>query len=243
MAIERLVIVADAHLGGVAPEVESAFLEFLAAVPDYGDGLLINGDLFAFWFTYRRAIPRRGTRVMLQLAKLAERLPVFMTGGNHDRWGGDFWDTELGIRYSPDELAIPLGFGAGLAVHGDGLAEAGWRGRVLHTVFKHPVTTFVYRLIHPDVGFWLVDRLSGTLADSTRDRAILDAAAARQRAWAEGRLQQSPEISLLAMGHTHRTAVVEVAPGRWYVNPGAWLDGYAFAVASREGVTLRRFRA
>jgi len=135
-----------------------------------------------------------------------------------------------------------LSFGAGVAVHGDGVAEASWRGRVVHTVFKHPVTSLAYRLIHPDLGFWLVDRFSGTLADSTRDPAILDAAAARQRAWAEARMQRSPEISLLAMGHTHRTAAVELSPGRWYVNPGAWLDGYSFAVASREGVALKRFR-
>ena len=243
MPIERLVIVADAHLGAVPAEVEAAFIEFLDEVPSIGDGLLINGDLFAFWFAYRRAIPRAGARVLSRLAALARTIPVAMTGGNHDRWGGTFWEQELGIRYSADELRIPLAGGNVVAVHGDGVAEARWSGRLIHTVFRHPVTSGIYRLIHPDVGFWLVERFSGRLADSNKDRAVLDAAAARQREWAEQRLQRSPEVTLLAMGHTHRPALAEILPGRWYVNPGAWMDGLCYATATASSIELKRFRA
>ena len=85
--MERLVIVSDAHLGSVPDRVEEAFLAFLDHVPALGDGLLVNGDLFDFWFAYRRVIPRAGIRVVARLAELARRLPVAMTGGNHDRWG------------------------------------------------------------------------------------------------------------------------------------------------------------
>lgn len=242
MAIERLVIVADAHLGAVPADVEAAFLEFLDVVPSLGDGLLINGDLFAFWFAYRRAIPREGVAVLARLAALARTMPVAMTGGNHDRWGDTFWEQELGIRFSPDELRIPLATGAALAVHGDGVAEARWHGRLLHSAFRHPVTSGIYRLLHPDFGFWLVDRFAGRLADATRDPAVLDAAAARQRAWAEARLRAAPELTLLVMGHTHRPALAEVAPGRWYLNPGAWMDGFCYATAGGGTVMLRRFR-
>jgi UDP-2,3-diacylglucosamine hydrolase len=241
MAIERLVIVADAHLGTAPPGIEEAFVAFLDAVPELGDGLLINGDLFAFWFAYRRAIPRAGVRILSRLATLARTLPIAMTGGNHDRWGDTFWEQELGIRFSPDELTIPAAGGTVLAVHGDGIAESRWQGRLLHRVFKHRLTSGFYRLLHPDLGFWLVDRLGGHLADSTRDPAALEAAAARQRGWAEARLRDSPEVSLLVMGHTHRPALAEVSPGRWYVNPGAWMDGCCYAIASRSIVELRRF--
>ena len=124
MPIERLVIVGDAHLGDVPPAIEEAFLAFLDQVPSLGDGLLLNGDLFAFWFAYRRAIPRAGMRVLTRLAALARTLPTAMTGGNHDRWGDTFWEQELGIQFSPDELRIPLTGGTALAIDGDGIAEA-----------------------------------------------------------------------------------------------------------------------
>lgn len=242
MPPDRLVIVQDAHLGATPVEVEQRFLDFLEEVPALGDSLLINGDLFDFFFVYRRAIPRAGIRVVARLASLARRLPVAMTGGNHDRWGDSFWDSELAIRFSAGELRLPLGGRTVLAVHGDGVAEAHWRGRMMHRITRHPLTAGTYRLLHPDVGFWLVKRLSGRLADSTRDAKVLDAAAARQRAWAEARLRASPEVSLLVMGHTHRPALAEPFPGRRYVNPGAWFDGFRYALASDAGVELRHYQ-
>jgi UDP-2,3-diacylglucosamine hydrolase len=241
MPPDRLVIVSDAHLGATPREVEERFLQFLDEVPALGDSLLINGDLFDFFFVYRRVIPRAGVRVVTRLATLARRVPVAMTGGNHDRWGGSFWESELAIKFSAGELRLPLGDRTVLAIHGDGVAEAHWRGRMIHRLTRHPVTAGVYRLLHPDVGFWLVKRLSGRLADSTHDALVLERAAARQRAWAFDRLRESPDVSLLVMGHTHLPALEEPFPGRRYLNPGAWFDGFRYALASDSGVELRQF--
>ena len=98
-----LVVVSDAHLGVTPPAVEEALLAFLDAVPTLGDCLLVNGDLFDFWFSYGRVIPRRGFQVAAALARLARRMPVLMVGGNHDRWGGDFWQPRprRAVRSSP----------------------------------------------------------------------------------------------------------------------------------------------
>ena len=118
-----LVVVSDAHLGATPPSVEESFLAFLDAVPDLGDCLLVNGDLFDFWFSYSRVIPRRGFHVAASLARLAARLPVAMVGGNHDRWGGDFWEREAGIRFAPRRLTFKVGRRTIAAIHGDSLNE------------------------------------------------------------------------------------------------------------------------
>jgi UDP-2,3-diacylglucosamine hydrolase len=243
MPLERLVIVSDAHLGSVPDRVEEAFLEFLDQVPSLGDALLVNGDLFDFWFAYRRVIPRAGIRVVAQLTTLSRRLPVLMTGGNHDRWGGSFWEKDLRIWFHPHELRIPLAGRTAVALHGDGIAEQKWSARVMNRITRHPVTSALYHLVHPDVGIWLVDRMSGHLADSTRDPAVLDAAAVRQRVWAEARLAAEPDVALLVMSHTHRPATCATARGQHYVNPGAWLDGHRYAVADAAGVVLSQFPA
>jgi len=112
-----LVVVSDAHLGVAPPAVEEALLEFLEAVPALGDCLLVNGDLFDFWFSYTRVIPRRGFHVAAALARLRNRVPVVMVGGNHDRWGGDFWTREVGVRF---ELCALDNFAVRIANHQPG---------------------------------------------------------------------------------------------------------------------------
>ncbi|HET6579528.1 MAG TPA: UDP-2,3-diacylglucosamine diphosphatase [Gemmatimonadales bacterium] len=236
-----LVVVSDAHLGVAPPAVEEALLAFLEAVPTLGDCLLVNGDLFDFWFSYARVVPRRGFHVASALARLRRRLPIVMVGGNHDRWGGDFWERDVGIRFDPHRVTFEIGRRKVAAIHGDGLTEPGLRARLLHRAINHPVTAVVYRAIHPGIGLRLVDYLSPRLGDHTPDPARVTAAAARQVEWAARLLEAERDLGLVVMGHTHRAAVTERAPGRQYLNPGAWFDGFRYAVATETGAELRQF--
>ena len=237
----KLVVVSDAHLGATPPSAEEAFLAFLDAVPDLGDCLLVNGDLFDFWFSYSRVVPRRGFRVAAALARLAARLPVAMVGGNHDRWGGDFWERDAGLRFAPRRLTFQVGRRTVAAIHGDGLTEPHLRASLLHAVINHPITAAVYRAIPPGLGLRLVDGFSRHLGDRTHSEEMLRDAAVRQRAWATGLLSSEPELGLVILGHTHQAALAELFPGREYLNPGAWFDGYRYALVTEAGAELKQF--
>ncbi|HEV8600359.1 MAG TPA: hypothetical protein VGQ69_13455 [Gemmatimonadales bacterium] len=241
MPIQRLIVVADAHLGAVPASVEEALLRFLDELPKLGDGLLLNGDLFGFWFSYRRAIPRTGVRVLARLAALARRFPVLMTGGNRDRWGESFWEAELGIKFSAGELEFPLGRGKVLARHGDGIAEPTRRLALKHRIVGHPFTSACYRALPADLGFWLGARMGGGVELNAHAEQLRDRAAALQRRWAEDRLQHAAPNTLLVMGHTHRAVTEELLPNRRYLNPGAWLDGYRYASATDASVALMQY--
>ena len=236
-----LVVVADAHLGATPPAVEEALLAFLDAVPTLGDSLLVNGDLFDFWFSYAHVVPRRGFQVAASLARLARRLPVLMVGGNHDRWGGDLWRRDLGLRFDPRRLTFQLGRRAVAAIHGDGLTEPRRRAMLLHRVINHRITSLAYRAMHPDLGIRLVEMLSPRLGDHSTDEKRLEAAAAQQRAWAAALLAREPELDMVIMGHTHRAELSRTPSGGTYLNPGAWFDGLRYAVATEDGAELRQF--
>ena len=223
------------------PAVEEALLAFLDAVPALGDCLLVNGDLFDFWFSYSRVVPRRGFHVAAALAGLARRMPVLMVGGNHDRWGGDFWSRDLGLRFDPYRLTFRLGRIEVAAIHGDGVAEGRRRARLLHRVIHHPATSAVYRSLHPELGFRLVEALGPHLGDQGTNEARLEAAAAQQRAWAAELLAREPALGMVIMGHTHRPEVSRTPGGGTYVNPGAWFDGLRYAVATEDGAELHQF--
>ncbi len=70
---------------------------------------------------------------------------------------------------------------------------------------------------------------------------MLEAAAAKQQAWAERKLAEEPTLGLVVMGHTHRPALIDTSDGRQYLNPGAWMDGFRYAVATETGATLSHF--
>jgi len=239
---ERVIVVADAHLGQVPPATAAAFHRFLSAVPQPSDHLLINGDLFDFWFEYGAVIPRKHFGHIAALRDLRKRgVRITLMGGNHDRWGGPFLTEDLGVEFHADPIEIRLAGRPTFIAHGDGLTEQHWSGALTHRILKHPWTISVFRALHPDLGFWIADKLSGTLADSTKDRAVLDRAAMAQESWATSLLDKRPDLSLVVLAHTHRPRLVTRPDGRAYLNPGAFLDCGRYAVVTARGVELRQF--
>jgi UDP-2,3-diacylglucosamine hydrolase len=238
---ETVYLLADAHLGQV-PQAAAVLHQFLATVPVAGDHVVINGDLFDFWFEYGSVIPRAPFATLAQLASLRGRgVRLTITGGNHDRWGRGFWEREVGACFHRSAAEVSLAGWRAYVAHGDGLAERRISARLLHAVTRHPLTAAAFRWIHPDVGYGLVQRLSGVLAEQSRTTAALEQAAAAQRAWATALLARRADLDLVVLGHTHRAALVAAGERRWYLNPGAWMDGFRYAVIDENGPKLRSY--
>jgi UDP-2,3-diacylglucosamine hydrolase len=237
-----VIVVADAHLGQVPPAVEAAFHSFLKAVPDLGDALLIDGDLFDFWFEYRAVIPRRHFGTVAKLHALrAQGIPITFVGGNHDRWGGDFLVNDLGIAFHGGAAETDVAGRRAFVAHGDGYTEQHWSARLMHRVTRHPATVRVFRTLHPDLGFWIAHQLSKKLADNTRDKAVLDRAERAQAQFAHDLLARRSDLGLVILAHTHRPALAQLPNGRAYLNPGAFLDGGRYAVVTRDDIQLKTF--
>jgi hypothetical protein len=49
-------------------------------------------------------------------------------------------------------------------------------------------------------------------------------------------------VGLVVMAHTHRPVIAELGQGRQYLNPGAWFDGFRYALATESGAELRRYQ-
>ena len=85
MSEKPIYFASDIHLGSVPTEAERAFVRWLTYTAAHASELILNGDLFDFWFEYGSVIPGGHTRTLGALADLVERgLPVTLMGGNHD---------------------------------------------------------------------------------------------------------------------------------------------------------------
>ena len=177
---------------------------FLDAVPSLGDALLVTGDLFDFWFTWRRVIPRQAIRTTAALVHLARRFPVMMVGGNHDRWGSTFWGPEAGLRFDAHRLECDVAGRRVLMVHGDGMHQEHFRANVLNRLINSPTIIRAVASIPPSFTFWAADRLQHDPDYAAAHPEISEAAMRRQRGIAEALLQADPGLGAVVMGHTHR---------------------------------------
>lgn len=236
------VVVSDAHLGAVPTRNERSFLGFLQSLPGRTEELLINGDLFDFWFEYRRVIPRRYFPVLRRLADLRDAgVRVRMVGGNHDAWGGTFLRDDLGLELLEGPLVTRVGGRRTYLAHGDGLAAGDWGYRAVRGVIRSRAATALFRLVHPDLSLPLVRRISGT---PDRHESGPGAEAGRADVLSEhaaSLLRDDPALELVIFGHAHRPELREVAPGRHYLNPGDWIHHLSYALVGPDTIRIRRW--
>ena len=221
-------IASDVHLGAVPESTEHAFVAFLRHVGEYGADLLLAGDLFDFWFEYGTVIPGKHFRVLGALADLVDAgIPVTMVGGNHDAWGGRFLREEVGIRYHTGAVRLELAGKPALVAHGDGLGSGDLGYRVLKRVLRSRAAVLAFRALHPELGIRLARAVSRTEGREEEDAATRGRARFLET-WAAGQLEADPSLAWVVCGHAHLPAIRELAPGRFYMNPGDWIhhDSY-----------------
>lgn len=232
-------LLSDAHLGVAPGDGERELVALLRALPGDARALVINGDLFDFWFEWRHVIPRTGLRVLGELARLVDTgIPVLWIAGNHDCWGGEVLRRDLGVHYHVGPWRGTLGGWDAEIEHGDGLRDredAPYRR--LRRVLRHPWAIRAFRWLHPDWGTWLAMRSSHT----SRNYRPRDAGEGLRRV-AALRLASASAPELLVFGHSHVASLDRVGRGV-FANPGAWLDAPQFLRVVPERVELCAWRS
>jgi UDP-2,3-diacylglucosamine hydrolase len=228
-------IASDAHLSNQATERERTFLAFLEHVGAHGRSLLINGDLFDFWFEYGDVIPGRHFRVLAAMAELVEAgIPVTLMGGNHDAWGGKFLREQVGVNYHAGGLLrTKLADKPALIAHGDGLGKGDFRYRALKLMVRSRIVIGLFRAIHPEIGLRIAHAVSRT--ETRQDHDAVLGRARFLEAWGRDQLAHDETLHWVVCGHAHMPACVEVFPGRFYLNAGDWIKHYSYITISPQG--------
>jgi UDP-2,3-diacylglucosamine hydrolase len=228
----------DAHLGFAPDSVERDVISFFRHVARQQGSLVVNGDLFEFWFEWRTVIPRRGFRALAALADVVDAgVPVLMIAGNHDCWGGEVLRADLGVdyRFGPwvDDIA---GWRTRLE-HGDGLRpDEDKKYRMIKPVLRSPLAIRSFRWLHPD----LATRLATGSSSASRTYSARDGGRGLREAAVRAE-QADPALDLLVFGHSHVATLEQLPGGAAYGNPGSWLDSPTFLHVTDERVALRRW--
>ncbi len=150
--------VSDIHLGGYVPPgargAEKLFVEWLESVADKATAIFINGDMFDFWFEYRRVVPKGFVRTLSCLSQLSRRgvRVVFMTG-NHDQWVREYLSEECGLEVYTTPQIFDIAGRRVYVAHGDNLnIKRGVMLKFMNWCFHSSFIRAIFStLIHPDL--------------------------------------------------------------------------------------------
>ncbi|MFQ5823596.1 MAG: UDP-2,3-diacylglucosamine diphosphatase [bacterium] len=223
--MEKIYFISDVHLGAHTQEIEiikkERLLTFFNFIHKKADLFYIVGDLFDFWFEYRKAIPKVSLKVLSKLNQLVEAgTEIRYFAGNHDYWLGSFLEHEIGIKIYHKPLAVKHNSQNLFIAHGDGLAIGDWGFRILKRIFKNRVNIFLYSLIHPDVGITLakfISKISEEKGENPHDEDYRNFALAKLSQGFDG----------VILGHTHKL-LFEKINSKYYINLGEWIKSFTF---------------
>lgn len=217
-------IASDVHLGAVPPEVETAFIGWLEFVAGRSRHVVLNGDLFDFWFEYRSGFPPGHDRVLAALRRVVDAgVRVDFFGGNHDWWGGRHLRDEIGLRLHFEPRRMEVAGRRAWIGHGDGQGPGDWGYKALSAVIRNPLFVAGFRSLPPSWGDRIASRVSSTEGKWRPPQGREFANSERLRKWGTGVLSTDDSLDLLAVGHTHVPVLEEVGTDRWYVNTGDWV--------------------
>ena len=232
---ETVVVVSDAHLGCQSDPSGKLFHRFLREVPRWGTHLVINGDLFDFWFEWKTVIPRRSFRALAALADLKDAgVEILWVAGNHDCWGGEILREDIGISYIVGAWEGSIAGWNSRIEHGDGLREKEDRGyRLVRPIMRNPIAIKAFRMLHPD----LASRLAQGSSNASRTYRARDEGRGL-RALAAEALARSRDLDLLVYGHSHVPALEKMENGGVFANAGSWLDAPTYLRVTDESLEL-----
>jgi UDP-2,3-diacylglucosamine hydrolase len=147
----------DFHLGlaaGTNPhEREQRVIAWLDRVSADAEAVWLLGDVFDFWWEYRKVIPKGFTRFLGRLASLTDNgIRVHIFTGNHDMWMKGYLAEECGVTVHYAPLVTTIGGELFYMAHGEGLGSRSTGGRLLFGFFRNKIARVLFSALHPRWG-------------------------------------------------------------------------------------------
>lgn len=233
--MDTIYFASDFHLGSpgrLETQLrEKLIIQWLDEVKSDMKALYLVGDIFDFWFDYKKVVPRGYIRILGKLAELKDLgIDIFYFTGNHDLWMFDYLQKELDIPIYRNPIEIQLQEKKFLIGHGDGLGPGDSGYKRLKKIFSNPLAQNMFRWIHPDIGIGLADYFS------SKSREAQDAVQeflGPDKEWliqyAE-KIRSEKHIDYFVFGHRHLPIDYTLLDGKSrYINLGDWLTFQSYA--------------
>ena len=243
----KIYFASDQHFGipnhKESLEREKIFIKWLERVKQDAKIIFLLGDLFDFWFEYKKVVPKGFVRVLGKLGEIRDSgIPIYFFVGNHDLWMSDYFEKELDIPVYRQPREYVFNNKTFLIGHGDGLGPGDNGYKRMKKVFTNPLSKWLYRWLHPDIGVRFAQYLStkNKFLSGQEDIKFLG----KENEWLvqyAKRKLENKHYDYFLFGHRHLPMEISIKENSTYINTGDWITHFTYAVFNGEKLELKKF--
>ncbi len=232
---KKVYFLSDFHLG--APDAASSLIrekkiiKFLDEIKGSAEAIFIVGDLFDFWYEYKKVVPKGYVRILGKMAELTDSgIPVYFFVGNHDMWMTDYFEKELNIPVYYEPVPFEFNGKKFLIGHGDGLGPGDHGYKFIKKIFRNKACRWLFGIMPPFIGMGLADYFSRKSRAQTgaKDEVFMGEDKEWLAIYCKEQLQLK-HYDYFIFGHRHLPLDIKLNDKSRYVNLGDWIkyDSYA----------------
>jgi UDP-2,3-diacylglucosamine hydrolase len=241
---KKIYFLSDFHLG--APDAASSLIrekkivQFLENIRADAEQIFIVGDMFDFWYEYRKVVPKGHVRLLGKLAEITDDgIPIHFFVGNHDMWMKDYLLQELNIPVYFEPKDFEFNGKKFLIGHGDGLGPGDHGYKAMKRVFRNRFCQWLFGVLPPYMGMGLANYLSRRSRESTGKHEEIFLG--EDKEWLiiySKELLRSDHYDYFIFGHRHLPIDFRLGGNGRYINLGDWITYFTYAFFDGRDVML-----
>lgn len=243
---KKIYFASDIHLGlpGVEPplEREKRFVRWLDMAKQDAEEIILLGDIFDFWYEYKKVIPRGFSRFLGKLSELTDSgITIRFFTGNHDIWAYDYLSSECGVILHTDPFVCEFGGKRFFMHHGDGLGSTDRGYKIMKWFFTWRVSQFMFsNFVHPNWALWLAHHWS---YKSRYSKGIAEVYRGEREHIYQFSVKEAAGnfYDFLIFGHRHTPVEVDLNSTTKMFILGDWLVSNIYGVFDGEHMELVKF--
>jgi UDP-2,3-diacylglucosamine hydrolase len=214
-------------------------ISWLSSIEKDAKAIYLLGDIFDFWFEYKKVVPKGFVRLLGKLADLIDKgIDIHYVVGNHDMWMNDYLEQEIGLKLHFQEFIINEDHKLIFLGHGDGLGKGDYTYKLLKVIFSSNICKWMFSRLHPNFGISLGQAWSNKSKNRqeklvNEDKEILAGYCKEQ--------QKNNPVDYYVFGHRHIPIDVKIDERCRYINLGDWIHHNTYAVYSDQKLELKKF--
>lgn len=244
---KKIYFLSDFHLGvpdhASSLQREKLIVKFLNEAKTDAAAIFIVGDLFDFWYEYKKVVPKGFVRILGKMAEITDNgIPMYFFVGNHDMWMRDYFQQELNmpVYFEPKEFVFN---GKSFLVgHGDGLGPGDHGYKRLKKVFRNPVSKWLFGILPPVAGMSLAHYMSRRSRAQTGSSE--EVFLGEEKEWLIIYCKEvltKKKIDFFVFGHRHLAIDYRLNEQSRYINLGDWIRYFTYAVFDGENLQLKTY--